>query len=427
MTSSLKTGSQTSLCEDFRAAKGTPTDGARTSPPRLLYVSDVPVEATFAGCILLHRLLEDYPVGKLLIIEGNMFKSRSDRRLPGVRYESFRVGWPRLLRTRFVKPYATWLALSARSRANRLTPLIRDFAPEAVLSVTNFTSWITAAECASRRKLPLHLVLHDETVETPIIAEFVKPHLHRVFGRVYRAAVSRMCVSPFMAEEYQRRYGAPGTVLYPNRGSKSGVFAGPSERLLQTARNGGMVVAFGGTVNSPGMLVLLRLVTEALQPFGGSLKIFGAVDPERARADGLNAGNIFFRGLLAPEEFKLALRREADVLLTPIDFSPEGVLNVFLNFPSKLADYTAVGLPLLIVGPEKSGAVRWARENAPVAELVVREDRADIRKALGRLRSPEHRLMLAREALAKGNQFFSPEAARREFFNRIQAPCFSNG
>jgi glycosyltransferase involved in cell wall biosynthesis len=405
----------------------TPNDGARTSPPRLLYVSDVPVEATFAGCILLHRLLEGYPADKLLILEGNLFKSKSDRRLPGVRYESFRVGWSRLLRTRFARPYATWLALSARSRARRLTPLIGDFAPEAVLSVTNYMSWITAAECASRRKLPLHLILHDETVETPIVAKFVKPHMHRVFGRVYRAAASRMCVSPFMAEEYQRRYGAPGTVLYPNRGWKSEVFAGPSERLLQTARNGGLVVAFGGTVNSPGIRVLLQLVAEALQPFGGSLRVFGPVDSERARADGLKASNVLFRGSLAPEEFKLALRQEADVLLTPVDFSPEGALNVFLNFPSKLADYTAVGLPLLIVGPEQSGAVRWARENAPVAELVVREDRADIRKALERLRSPEHRLMLAREALAKGNQFFSPEAARQEFFSRIQAPCFSNG
>jgi glycosyltransferase involved in cell wall biosynthesis len=398
-------------------------DGAK-SAPRLLYISDVPVEATFAGCILLHRLLEDYPADKLLIIEGNLFKSRMDRRLPGVRYECFRVGWLRLLHTRFATFYATWLALSARSRASRLTPLIGDFAPEAVLSVTNYMSWITAAECATRRKLPLHLILHDETIETPNIAKCAKLHMHRVFGRVYRDATSRMCVSPFMAEEYQRRYGAPGTVLYPNRGWKSQVFASPPERILQTTRNEGMVVAFGGTVNSLGMRVLLQLVAEALQPFGGSLKVFGPVDSQRARAGGLNASNIFFQGSLASEEFKVALRREADVLLTPIDFSPEVALNVFLNFPSKLADYTAVGLPLLIVGPEQSGAVRWAKENAPVAEVVVREDREDIVKALERLRSPEHRQMLAREALAKGNRFFNPEVARREFFSRIQAPCF---
>ena len=40
--------------------------------PRLLYVGDVPVEASYHGSALLHRLLVNYPPDRLSVIETAM-------------------------------------------------------------------------------------------------------------------------------------------------------------------------------------------------------------------------------------------------------------------------------------------------------------------------------------------------------------------
>ena len=48
-------------------------------------------------------------------------------------------------------------------------------------------------------------------------------------------------------------------------------------------------------------------------------------------------------------------------------------INMEMAFPSKLADCTATGLPLLIYGPAYCSAVTWARENPGVAEVVETE------------------------------------------------------
>ncbi|MBC8002842.1 MAG: hypothetical protein H7X97_09675 [Opitutaceae bacterium] len=389
--------------------------------PRLLYLGNVPPERSFHGSILLYRLLEHYPADKLLVIEGNLFPSRADRRLPGVRYETLREGSRRLYCTRFARLYRTWLTATAASRADQLQGLVRDFKPEAVLTIPYYFSWITAAHFASQNRLPLHLIVHDEYVDAPFVLESYKPRLRRLFGETYRNAATRLCVSPYMALEYEQKYGAAGNVLYPGRAADAEVFSTLPEKLLQSRDMAELSVAFGGTTGSAGGIRVLAQVAQALQSVKGILKIFGPIDPDRARASGLNASNIQFKGSLNPESFKQALREEADVLLVPMNFSPDDAANARLSFPSKLADYTAVGLPLLIVGPPYCSGVRWAEDNAPVAELVTREDIGDIKAALQRLGCREHRIALAHAAMQKGNEFFGHKSVEKAFHGYLQA------
>jgi glycosyltransferase involved in cell wall biosynthesis len=330
-------------------------------------------------------------------------------------------GWPRLQRTGFARLYRTWLSLTAGSRANRVRSLLRGFEPQAVLTVTYYYSWLTAAKFASQQHLPLHLILHDEYVEAPFVVDGIKPWLHRQFGEIYRKAATRMCISPYMAGEYQQKYGAPGDVLPPSRASDARVFDGLPERLLQSPGKSDLVVAFGGTVGSAGGIRQLALVAQALQPMNGVLKIFGPIDPARARAAGLAAANVVFRGSLDPEAFKQALREEADVLLAPMNFAPEEATNARISFPSKLADYTSVGLPILILGPDYCSAVRWASDNLPVAEVVMHEDLAEITAALQKLCWRERRLALAEAAVRKGDEFFRHATVAEKFRNYLCA------
>lgn len=387
-------------------------------PPRLVYVGDVPVESSYHGSALLYRLLQRYPPERLRIVEGNLFPARTDRRLPDVTHGALNVGRPRLLNTRFHDLYSRWLLSGARRRAANVRGLIGNFSPEAVLTVGHGYSWLTAAQFAADGKLPLHLILHDDWPS--IVAPSLRPSVDRAFGEVYRQAVSRLCTSPFMCEDYARRYGPTGTVLLPYRAADAPVFSGVAERLQRS--NGAPVFAFAGTINSPGYAMLLRVLAAGIAKHNGELLIFGPITREAAAAAGLDLPNIRLGGLLKADELLLRLRADADVLFVPMSFAPEDRDNMRMGFPSKLTDYTAVGLPLLILGPADCSAVTWAHRHPGIAEVVASDAAGDLEHAIARLAGDAaHRVALARSAQDVGNREFSAEAADAIFKSALRS------
>jgi glycosyltransferase involved in cell wall biosynthesis len=370
--------------------------------PRLLYLSDLPVEATLHGSALVYRLFQTFPSDRLRIVEGYR-TACAEKRLPGVAYGSVRIGADRLLYTRCQRAYSRWLSLVANGRARRVPAVLGEFEPEAVVTVTVGYLWRTAAEFARRRNLPLHLILHDDWGVD-----------HRLLRSVYRQARSRLCVSPYMAAEYERRFGAKAEVLYPSRAVDTETFDAPPAHLAETGR--GLTFAYAGSINTPGYSRLLRILAEQLAPHGGRLLIFGPLQAERAAAAGLVGPNIQLAGMLKSTELVHRLRAEADVLFVPMSFADKDRDNMALSFPSKLTDCTAVGIPLLICGPEYCSAVRWARENPSVAEIVTRDDAAALSLAVERLvNDPARRVALGENALRLGKRYFSHAAAWEVF------------
>jgi glycosyltransferase involved in cell wall biosynthesis len=214
-----------------------------------------------------------------------------------------------------------------------------------------------------------------------------------------------------MADSYEQKYGARGLVLYPSRAADTRVFTTPPQRLGEDRKGEGLAVAFGGTINTTGQRRQVKLVCDVVGRTGGTVHLFGPLNPAQCRAEGLEGPHVRFRGVHSPDEFREHLRAEADVLLVPMNTDKDDSTNARFSFPSKLVDYTAVGLPLLIIGPDYCSAVRWARENEGVAEVVSREDPGELNAAFSRLQVPAHRLRLAAMALQKGDQMFSYEAA----------------
>ena len=96
---------------------------------------------------------------------------------------------------------------------------------------------------------------------------------------------------------------------------------------------------------------MLGSVARVLQPSGGRVVVFGPVTAEQVAAAGITEPNICLQGLVDPSDLAVRLRAEADVLLVPMPFAANDAANSRIAFPSKLADYTAVGLPLLILRP----------------------------------------------------------------------------
>jgi glycosyltransferase involved in cell wall biosynthesis len=293
------------------------------------------------------------------------------------------------------------------------------FSPDAVLTVTHGFSWRTAARFAADKQLPLHLICHDDLPRMDYLPDRFGSWIDNEFGRIYRQAKSRLCVSPFMAETYQARYGPGGTVLLPSRAADALVFtAPPREQLGANARP--FTCVFAGSLSTLGYVRALRVLADALLPLQGRLLLFTPLTPERVAGAGLAGRNVEIRGLLESPDLIKRCRDEADMLFVPMSFERVDKANTEISFPSKLTDYTVMGLPLLIQGPTYSSAVRWARDYPGVAEVVDTDDADRLAEAVKRLeRNPEYRTRLAAEALAVGNRLFSHATAWATFHGAL--------
>jgi glycosyltransferase involved in cell wall biosynthesis len=212
-----------------------------------------------------------------------------------------------------------------------------------------------------------------------------------------------------MSRFYEERYGEPARVIYPSRASNCPDFDAPPANNDKP-----FTIAFAGTINSDGYVEALTELQNALKPVGGRLLIFG---PNQFGLDDPNTENC---GLVSSSQLLTRLREEAHALFVPMSFDECDRGNMQMAFPSKLADYTATGLPLLIYGPSYCSAVVWARDNQGVAEVV--ENKADLNNAINRLANdPSHRLALGKRALDAGREYFTHNRAQQLFIRAIKS------
>lgn len=384
---------------------------------RLLYIGDVPVEASYHGSALLHRFLSDYPPERLCIVETGT-PSLLSRRLPGVNYHSYPIAKQRWLNTRFHPHAMAWFSRVAVRTGPRIGAVVETFDCESVLTVAHGFGWLAAADFAAQRKLPLHVMVHDDWPRVADVKPAFREWIDERFASVYRQARTRFCVSPAMRAAYQERYGVSAEVIYPMRARDAVEFDAPPARV---ARNGGpFTIAFAGSINSGGYIQALLSLQASLSSIGGRLLIFGPLAAAEAQRAGLQDPHTTVRGLLSATELVTCLREEADALFVPMSFAPQDRTNMTLAFPSKLADCTAVGLPLLIYGPAYCSAVTWARANEGVAEVVDTNEGLTLSAAVARLAAdPSRRLALAKRALEVGRQYFAHDAVQQIFDRAI--------
>ncbi|ELS02157.1 hypothetical protein Xen7305DRAFT_00018690 [Xenococcus sp. PCC 7305] len=386
--------------------------------PRLLYIGDVPVESTVAGSALLYRLLQKYPVEKLHIIEGNIHISQVETRLYRVNYGSLYVGKKRLLHSRLTPIYNLYLLLTAKKRISQLIETANNFKPEAILTVTHGFSWLTAAELAKQLGIPLHLVIHDDIISIMPVPSWSRAKFDRLVKNIYIQAHSRLCVSPYMVEAYSQRYGVTGSVMYPSRALD--IERHDTVQQNYNSSDKPLVFAYAGSLNTPGQANTLASLASVLQQFKSKLIIYASLKAESAAQIGLDRSNIELRPLIPYRNLIDTLRQEANVLFAPMDFSEHYKTHMQLCFPSKLADYTAIGLPILIWGPPYCSAVNWARENPDTAEIVDTPNIQALEIAVKKLiENPKYLEKLAMNTLDIGEKYFAHTNVYREFYQAI--------
>jgi len=396
------------------AKPAAPQPAATGDLPRLLYFADVPVEDYMHGSVQLYRLLQSYPPDRLLIVEGPA-RSQEDRRLPGVAYRQNRDLLQRLARSRFGDLFGDLYAWRGGDGVAALTQQVGDFRPQAVLSLLHGYQWVTAANFARRHGLPLHLIAHDQLERSFLASDRVKARIGDAFARVYPTAAGRFCVSPRLAEAYEAETGAAAQVLYPVRRPGFEAPTSVSPRVASPGRP--FTFAFAGSIWGKGLIEAIELERAVAQQLGAQVMIFGPYTREDLAARGLSGENLIVGGLASAHEFLERLRTEADALLCSVAFDPASRLQMELCFPSKLVEYTAVGLPILAHGPPTSAAVRWAIDNPGVAAIADNLDPKDLRQVMGRLIDDQPwRHALAGAAMALGAEQFAAKKGEQILF-----------
>lgn len=388
----------------------------RSPLPRLLYVGDVPVENTWHGSVVLHRLLRAYPPDRLFIIEFRQHSSPS-KRLAGVnyRYAGFRL--ERLLSTRLHKLAAAFFLHFPGTSMRKLVKATESAKVDAILTVAHGYSWIVAASIAKRRGLPLHVLVHDQIFGTYPNSRATHRLISGQFREVLNLATSVFSVSPMMKGYLKREFGRESEVLYPSQDPNSPIYRSTSPRVERLV--GGPNVAYAGTFHGDGQLKAVAHFARALDLVGGRLHLFGQ-DPISSQLHArLPCKNIVFRGFVA--DLVEVCRCEMDALLVVNSFDPADLPEMEVNFPSKLAVYTALGLPIIILAPPRSSAMTWSRENPTAAAAIDQLTGHTIGACLRRFVSDAAwRCQLAAEAIRVGAEQFSPSETETKFFTSLK-------
>lgn len=397
-----------------------PSESEKASLPKLCYIGNLRIEETSASMVLMYRLLENYPADRLRVIEleePGCPVPRFERRLPRVSYTSirpiFRRGWF-FIRSRLPRLFPTLINLQARARVSKIRRTLKEFRPEAVLTIHEQFGWLTASRFAELNSIPLHILLHDDWLRNIPMDGYLKTKFENRFGRVYQQASSRLCISPYMEESYRIRYGAQGRTLYPSRAYN----AKPHYTPKSTPPHFGspLKIAYGGNVFHSGYWEALLHLAIALEQAGGQLHLFGPTQSEAA-AHGLGHSNVIAHGFVS--DMTNTMRKTADALFLPMSFEAREEPNMRVSFPSKLTEYTAAGLPIIIYGPPYCSAVRWAKEHPESAIVVVKPGVDNLHEAVISLLDENVQTALASRAIALGNQYFTHSAATSIFYNAI--------
>jgi glycosyltransferase involved in cell wall biosynthesis len=422
--------------------------------------------------------------------------------LLGCTYRFLQTPLRRLEKTRFSchKKSLAAMGLVPLPTRRTITRLIGNFRPDVILCVMTGTPWLlTAKRTAVDLGVPLVLIVHDINEEFETVFPWAKNALFEKNRLVYRAAARRLCVSPEMAEFLEQRYGVPGEVMYPNRseelqprplddslvlkasiqrhearGERGEASKGPEARGERPEEDEGnfgkgnfdilkdslpatsnplqasapLTLGYAGSLAYGYGEALVDLIP-VLREVGARILISTPRPPENLKAL-LEATDVveWMAHRADIIEMWRTMQERADVMILPY-MNPAGSNELLYrtHFPSKLTEYLALGMPVIVSGPEFATGVKWARGEGREARSERQEavdferDDFDILKrspkgavpcttreelvaCLTRLRNDgELRSELAKRAGEAGRRDFDPVEITKRFQQLLTEVC----
>ncbi|MDI1335072.1 MAG: glycosyltransferase [Lacunisphaera sp.] len=389
--------------------------------PRVLILSDEGPQTGTAGGLLLHRLFRGCPAGRLRVLARHV-PTIGDG-LPGVTCRKLLPPWHRFEGSRFhrlKRSLRAW-GLVPPAPLAALDALLEGFAPEVVFCVMQHAQYYdTAHRFAAARGLPLVVAVHDVNDEFEPVYGWAREAARRRDGAFYRFAVVRLCISPEMERLCAARFGADGSVLYPNRSEELAPRPLADAGTLRSP--GRLTVGFGGNLNY-GYGEALSLLLPAIRGAGVRLVLYGRAPGPELAALAAATDCCEFRGFVPSAAAWAGIQRDCDAVWLPYP-NPAGSMERLYrhHFPSKLPEYLALGMPVIVTGPDYATGVRWARANAAAVVVASGADQAEM-TALFQTLATDHaaRRQLAERGWAAGQRDFDPAAICAQFLAHLNA------
>jgi glycosyltransferase involved in cell wall biosynthesis len=269
---------------------------------------------------------------------------------------------------------------------------------------------------AMAKQLPLVTIVHDVSEGFEKVYQCAKGAQKKEDGKFYRFARHRLCVSPEMEEFCFRKYGVRGEVMYPNRDES--LRPRPPEWNRKLRKPPQLTVGFVGNVNYGYGEALVELLP-VFEKTRSRLRIWGPSPGQECRALAENA-NVSLEGFLPSPEVWEPVKRECDAVILPYSSSDRMKQLYSYHFPSKLPEYLALGMPVIITGPKYATGIRWALKNSRSCVFAVTDNKQKLHLILKQLKkSAQLRVELAHTALKTSKRAFDPRKTRIQFLQRL--------
>lgn len=378
--------------------------------PRILIFSHEFPQTGTAGGLILQRLFQEYPP-ELVRILGP--EPDANSKPVAFQHHVIQMPWKRFEGSRYNKVHRTL-------RTFRLVPcfsvrqadqLLEGFRPNVVLTVMQHGTWYDSAMAyAKAKKIPLVTIVHDANENFDKVFDWAKKAQTRADSRFYRHARHRLCVSTEMEEFCFRKYGVRGEVMYPNRDES--LRPRPLEWNLELRNPPYLTVGFVGNVNYGYGEALVELLPTFKQT-GSRLRIWGPSPGQECRALA-KSESVSLEGFLPAPEVWEPVKSKCDAVILPYSSSKRMKQLYSYHFPSKLTEYLALGMPVIITGPEYAAGVRWAKRNLEAVITENKEKPDNIGLLLEKLKKDvEIRVRKAKGAAKIGSQQFEPAKIRK--------------
>jgi glycosyltransferase involved in cell wall biosynthesis len=301
----------------------------------------------------------------------------------------------------------------------KIARLLEGFRPDVVLCVMQHAVYYDAAQHFARAGgLPLVVLVHDVNEEFEPVFPWAVVAMRRRDGEFYRYASRRLCISPEMERFCASIYGAPGSVLYPNRSED--LEARPPELCEVLRRPQSLTVGFAGNLNYGYGEGIIRMLP-AIRAAQVRLIIYGR-PPAGAAAPLAEATDCCeFRGFAPSAQAWADLQRDCDAFWLPYpDLGGQMERLYRHHFPSKLPEYLALGMPVIVTGPEYATGMAWARRNLG-PELCANGEKEATHVFRSLASDPALRRRLAERCLQSGQRDFDPVKIVSEFYGHLAA------
>ena len=269
-----------------------------------------------------------------------------------------------------------------------------------------------AAFLAKKWNVPFSLVIHDQP-ELWAKSNQEKQKIAKRTQLVIARAKRIWTVSPELADAYGLKLNSKTSVLLPIPNGK--FYNLPS---LEKFDDGKFIVAHAGSLH-PFQFNNLKILANCLKKINGVLLLIASENNLTLKKLKNECSNIKCK---KPFETNIEaiqfLSKTADCLLVSYSFDLSQQLWAKTSFPSKLVEFTHLGIPILILAPPETAISNWALDNDWLGYVSSLEEK-QINNILSKLTDREDWLIMAKQSKKIAMNTFDPENIHNQFKSEI--------